>query len=394
MRFFILLLSLTCCACVNHSLQIKELTCNDRQDIDTDLSSCDDDYNTDRASLSTIMPQIKEGMSLTEANTLLSRRKPYLRYRLPSNNNTIWEFDERDNLSDNAISHSRLLINVDTQEKITTIMSSQCLLPDSVLHYKLSSASNCYERQFYPFKSATVYDAVKQLLITSNYYIDHSDAASLIISAAGLQSIDEDSDKVMFIKLTAIFKDKPNGTEVIISASFNVSEKQSVWVQAGFAGVTLPIPLPFQEKSEWIYTGIVTPRFYLNFYDTLSALIASEFLSYKEAKKSAATLPKTVVSDNKTSILPVETKSVIDNKAVDINTATVLPQTRSLLPKFEGALDNDSNLQKLYQQEAINNEQPRYYSSPLNERVLPDVFDLHGQALDSEQILRVKKQHW
>lgn len=392
MRFFILLLSLTCCACVNHSLQIKELACNDRQDIDTDLSNCDDDYIMDsKAPLSTVMPQIKEGMGLTEVNTLLSGRKPYLRYRLPSNNNTIWEFDERDYLSDNTISHSRLLINVDTKEKITNVISAQCLLPDSVLMHKFSSANNCYERQFYPFKSTTVYDAVKQLLITSNYYIDHSDAASLIISAAGVQSIEEDSDKVMFIKLTVIFKDNPNGTEVIISASFNVSEKQSTWVQAGFAGVTLPIPLPFQEKSEWIYTGIVTPRFYLNFYDTLSALIASEFLAYKDAKKASTILLK---ANNKTSIPAIKTKSVADNKTVDINTATVLPQTRSLLPKFDGALDNNSNLQKLYQQESFHNEQQEHYSSPLNEQSLRDVFNLHGQALDSERVLKVKKQRW
>ncbi|MFZ2452127.1 MAG: hypothetical protein WAW36_16560 [Methylovulum miyakonense] len=71
---------------------------------------------------------------------------------------------------------------------------------------------------------------VKRLLIISNYQVDHSDAASEIISATGMHGIEGDKDQMMFIKLSIIFSAQATSTEVVMSATFSMSEKQSTWV--------------------------------------------------------------------------------------------------------------------------------------------------------------------
>jgi hypothetical protein len=369
--------------------------CADRRSVETALSSCGDE-DADAVSLSSIIPKIRQGMHLSEVNSLLAGRKPYLRYSQPSTNHTVLEFDERLNTSNNALHDNRLVLSFDAQEKVKDIISSLCLLPDAEQRHNFSSISNCYEKRVFPFESRMVYDAVTQLLITSNYQIDHSDATSLIISAVGVQNIEGDNEKAMFIKLSAIFKPKQDTTEVIISASFNVTEKQKTWVQAGFAGVTLPVPLPFQEKEEWIYTGIVTPRFYLNFYDTLSALIAREFSTYAAVKPAAIPpnkpynqqLVEQITKPYRVDDAGSQTRQqtlVIDelmtNKSPD-STATAQPSDNQLVTAAPKDSDETIKLRGVAQQtEQVIEEQSQ------ESRPKVDLFNLHGLALDSEQAL-------
>lgn len=401
MKTFILIMSLLCCACNNQPLRFDFSTSAECATHQGGGVECIDEYSAN-FSLLGIIPQIKQGMDVNAVNELMAGRKPNLRYTLPKHNNSIWEFDEHINMNDNAISEHRLLIDFNTQGKVQHTISSSCLLPDLEAPHNLSSVSNCYERRLFPFDARVVYDAVGQLLIMSNYQIEHSDVDSLIISAVGVQNIDDDKDKVMFIKLTTIFRAKPDGTEVIISANFNISEKQAIWVQAGFAGVTLPIPLPFQEKEEWIYTGVVTPRFYSNFYNTLSALIAREFLVYKDTETPAiATASVPLPHPNKT---PVSTRSTVqhaDNSIplvqatpmTTVSTAKQLPEQMTpqnnenmFLPKFEGRRDNGRNIQQLYAEEVRNIRQVSYSDG---NRLL----NLHGQAMDSEKVLKRILKH-
>ncbi|MFZ2725485.1 MAG: hypothetical protein WAX77_04465 [Methylococcaceae bacterium] len=360
MKIFILLVSLLCSACedIPLSLDFAEFACSDRQNIDSALSACGAAYSS-ALPLSAIVPQVKKGMSLTQVKTLMAGHKPYLRYTLLNNKRSVWEFHERIAMDNNAINENRLVISIDNQGTVQNTVNSLCFLPDLESPHNFSSIGNCYEKRLFLFEPRIIYDAVKQLLIMSNYQIQHSDVDSLIISAAGTQNM-EDANQVMFIKLTVIFRIKQEGTEVIISASFNVAEKQPIWVQAGFAGVSLPVPLPFDKKEEWVHTGIVTPRFYLSFYDTLSALIARDFLSYKDVNMIIIDAEQAVIEPKITApITPVNNVSITADDSTAprfiIKTTTpidtvITPILNNVLimPKFDGAMDSNRNLRHWY----------------------------------------------
>jgi len=156
---------------------------------------------------------------------------------------------------------------------------------------------------------------------------------------------------MMYIKLTVIFTGKEEDvTEVIMSASFSISEKQATFVQAGFAGVTIPVPLPFHNKTEWIKSGVVTPRFYLNFYDALSSLIANKYLIYQEP--NVGDEPPTVLSKTiQPPTIANEVKGAIGNAAgvkkiqsTDIKTQSE-PNNAKLIPEVKGYTNIDSNLE-------------------------------------------------
>lgn len=231
--------------------------------------------------LSALAPLIRTGMSEVDVTKTMTGHKPFLRFT--DINKDIWEFHERINdPRSNIINENKLLLRFDTQGKVSEINTSYCLIPDQEPAANKSPATRCYQKHLFPFEKKTTYDAIKRLLIVSNYQVEHSDAASEIISASGVNPIPDDPDKIMFLKVSIIFTSpKQDVTEVVMAANFSVSEKQSTWVQAGFAGVTLPVPLPFLKKEEWIETGIVTPKFYMEFYDALSRLIANEYYVYK-----------------------------------------------------------------------------------------------------------------
>lgn len=230
--------------------------------------------------LSSVAPRIKEGMSIAEVSQALSGHRPALQFT--DKDASIWEVQERINYDkNNAMDANRLVVVFDKLGKVAQAQSSFCFLPDQEPSLGNAPATRCYQKHLFFFDKKLTYNAIKRLLIISNYQVDHSDAASELISATGTHGIEGDDDKMMFIKLSIIFSPQDNdATEVVMSASFSTSEKQSTWVQAGFAGVTLPVPLPFQKTEEWVDTGIVTPRFYLKFYDALSNLIAKEYRPY------------------------------------------------------------------------------------------------------------------
>lgn len=230
--------------------------------------------------LSSVVPRMTEGLSFSEAEKNLSGHPTV--HKFSQGQETIWEVRERStDTKANTINANNLLITFDGNGKVRQTLSSFCFLPDQEPPLKSTPATNCYQKHLFPFDKQTTYDAIKRLLIISHYQVDHSDAQSELISATGTQPFEGDDDKMMFIKLSIAFsKAQGQTTEVVMSASFSTSEKQSTWVQAGFGGVTLPVPLPFQSKEEWVDTGIVTPKFYLNFYDALTNLIANEYLQY------------------------------------------------------------------------------------------------------------------
>ena len=287
MKILLIVCCLLCCACAEQPTTLFTTeNCQPRQGVSPELASCHEE-NTTKKELLLLAPRLSQGMSMQQVEQVLAGHKPYLRYSLTTNNDSIWEFDERHiNTGSNDIYNERLWVRFDGEGKVQRTLNSACLIPEKETGHSLATRSNCYEKRRFPFDVHTLYDAVKELLIISNYQVEHSDAGSLIISAQGRQEIDNEPEKMLFIKLTAMFRAKQDDdTEVIISGSFNVSEKHPTWVQAGFGGVTLPVPLPFEGQEAWIATGVVTPQFYLNFYDTLSALIASEFLAYNPPNK-------------------------------------------------------------------------------------------------------------
>ena len=234
----------------------------------------------DIPSLSTVAPLVKEEMTMPQVAKVLSGHKPTLKFS--HHNNTICEIRERKTDPETrAMTVRNLTVSFNGNGKVAKTHSTFCTLPDQQPKNASNPETTCYQKHVFPFEKQLTYDAIKRLLIISNYQIEHSDAGSELISGTGSQNLEGDDDKMMFIKLTMAFSEtNDNGTEVIMSATFNISEKQSKWVQAGFAGVTLPVPLPFQKTEEWIGTGLVTPKFYLSFYDALTNLIAHEYLPY------------------------------------------------------------------------------------------------------------------
>lgn len=286
-----------------------------------------------------VIPKIKTGMNLDEVTKTLAGNKPSLKFTTTDKIRSLWEFHQRNSVErDNILEDRSAIISFDNQAKVLNATTTFCLLPDQEPPLAVSPRTSCYQKHLFPFEKQLTYNAIKRFLIISNYQVEHSDAASEIISANGTHNVEGDKDKMMFIKLTIIFTAKEdNSTEVVMSASFSVSEKQSTWIQAGFAGVTIPVPLPFQKKEEWINTGIVTPRFYLNFYDALSELIASEYLIYQEPKANNNAIPTV-----KTEAIPTSTVS------------KEIKKEEITLPEFKGAIDSDSNLKKAQSAEELN----------------------------------------
>lgn len=244
--------------------------------------------------LPTLASQIKTGMDANQAGKILSPYKPFVEFSTQDNARSIWQINQRRiDPKNKAIDANKLTLTFDDQGHVTNSALDYCLLPDLEIPQGRSPATHCYQKQLFPFDKQLTYDAIKRLLLISNYQVDHSDAASELISATGVHPVEGDADKIMFIKLTIIFSTKGDATEVVMSATFNLSEKQSKWVQAGFAGVTLPVPLPFQHTEEWIESGIVTPKFYMDFYDALANLISREYQPYQtpQPKPSFAATP-------------------------------------------------------------------------------------------------------
>ncbi len=230
--------------------------------------------------LISVAGKIMPGMNVPEVNKTLSGHQPAHQYT--DQGHAIWEINQRNgNPQNNSLVDDSLTVIFDPQGLVKGSSSASCFLPDVEPPLGNAPATRCYQQRLFPFAKQQTYDAIKRLLVISNYQIDHSDAASEIISATGLHEAEGGKNKMMFIKLSIIFSAKGDFTHVVMSATFSLSEKQSTWVQAGFAGVSIPVPLPFQKTEEWIDSGIVTPRFYLNFYDALAKLIASEYLPYQ-----------------------------------------------------------------------------------------------------------------
>jgi hypothetical protein len=299
-----------------------------------------------------VMSNVKIGMNLNEVNDTLVGHKPKLKFTAIDSGRFLWEFNERNIVkSSNSIDNTSAIIIFNNENKVIDLNSSSCSLPDQEPKMTGSPCTKCYQKQIYYFDKELIYNAIKRFLIISNYQVEHSDAASEIITALGTHKVEGDDDKMMFIKLTVIFTAKEEKmTEVIMSASFSISEKQSNFVQAGFAGVSIPVPIPFQHKTEWINTGIVTPRFYLDFYDALSSLIASEYLAYQEPKV------KVIPSVSNTS-----TPDPVIKTANNVQQFPVVPR------EVNGTEDSDYELKKSKPKEIPTNNEPN------NQKIIPEI---------------------
>lgn len=329
--------------------------------------------------LSSVASLIKPGMNMSEATKSLSGHKVFLQYS--NQDRATWEIVERTSDPNNhAMNTNRLTIQFNNSGKVTDSTSTFCFLPDIEPQLSTAPETHCYQKQLYPFEKQLTYDAIKRLLIISNYQVDHSDAASEIISATGMHGVDSDKDKMMFIKLSIIFSAHDKSTEVIMSATFSMSEKQSTWVQAGFGGITLPVPLPFQRTEEWIDSGIVTPKFYLEFYDALSKLIAREYLPYKQPVYSA--IPATPAPIPTPPIVP-STNKPVDNYIAKPTTSAPNNTIRSIdaeLSTLEGPIDGNHK--------ASNQKQnPTQNEGPEEIEEQQDIFsELNGKPIDSGKL--------
>jgi hypothetical protein len=324
--------------------------------------------------LSAVTSHIRQGMGQAEVDKALAGHKPFLQFT--HNSHAVWEIVERiNNPKNNSMNANRLTIEFDQDGKVAESSSIFCFLPDLEPMLGKSPETKCYQKQLYPFEKQLTYDAIKRLLIISNYQVDHSDAASEIISATGMHGIEGDKDKMMFIKLSIIFSAPAKSTEVVMSATFSMSEKQSTWVQAGFGGVTLPVPLPFQRTEEWIDSGIVTPKFYLEFYDALSKLIAREYLPYTPITSTSNVPAKPALASP-----PIPAPGNPASKPIDVYTPTS-PKSNNTLKAFDAELEN--------LQGPIDGSTPPKNLSP-KEAVVPeenDIFmELKGKPIDSDKL--------
>lgn len=294
--------------------------------------------------LNTVAAFVTPGMDLEQVEKKLSGHKPALTFT--HENRGIWEYTERDtNPRTNAIHTHRLVVQFDPEGKVEKSTLTECHLPDVEPTTHTSPSTLCYRRLELPFDEKIVYDAIKRLLLNSNFQVEHSDAASRIIAANGMQPT-KDKDEVMYMKVTVNFTSRlPNVTELVMSGTFNIVEKQMVWVQGGFAGVNLPIPLPFQKTEEWADTGLATPKFYMQFYDALENLISTEYLRYVRPLRVAAEPPKPVPP-------PTATATPIPNDDLETSQGGGRPTNINSRPhidpapideidEFDGPIDRD-----------------------------------------------------
>jgi len=354
------------------------------------LSACniaESKKNSNLPPLASVAGLIKPSMNITDVNKALSGHKPDRKFSRPDG--TVFEYNERvTDLKNNSINANSLAIRFDGDMKVKESLSSLCFLPDQEPPLSSSPSTRCYQKRIFPFGKEGTYDAIKRMLIISNYQIDHSDDASGIISATGMHKVEGDDEKMMFIKLSIMFTSyKSDTTDVVMSATFSTSEKQSTWVQAGFAGVTLPVPLPFQKKEEWIETGIVTPRFYLAFYDALSQLLASEeFFYYKEvATAKIADTPKLAVPSKQND----KTKIISNQKNGASTTPISMTTNQSIVDEallnLTGPIDAVNNTKKQQPHKNSHIQTPKNYTSDQVKNNESFGFSkLNGKPIDSE----------
>jgi len=248
-------------------------------------------------SLSEVARSITQGMVFTDVELKMAGNKPALRYT--ANDSAIWEYRDRKTTTKESVQTERFLVKFDPQGKVTyTSGLDPCLVPELPPSNSASGVeTHCYQKMLFPFEKQVVFDAIKRLLINSHFQIEHTDALSEVISATGVQPVPEDDDKTMIVKLSMMYRAQGAGfSEVVVSATFSMTERRSQIVEIGGAGVTLPVPLPFRKREEWAETGLVPPKYYLNLYDALTSLIANEFQRYTPlvavpaASQPAATL--------------------------------------------------------------------------------------------------------
>ncbi|MFZ2452126.1 MAG: hypothetical protein WAW36_16555 [Methylovulum miyakonense] len=138
------------------------------------------------------------------------------------------------------------------------------------------------------------------------------------------------------------------------------------------------MPLPFQRTEEWVDSGIVTPKFYLEFYDALSRLIAREYLPYTpltiaDPAKSLTPRPVTISNKPLNYSQPKETPKPNNTiKSIDAE-----------LSDLEGPIDGSPKTQKT----AGSKESPAQNDAPEEFRQDSDIFsELHGRPIDSGKL--------
>jgi hypothetical protein len=126
-----------------------------------------------------------------------------LRYTSIDKTRFLWEFSERNtDKKSNDIENNTATIIFNSQGKVINTNSSFCFLPDQDPAIEESPNTKCYQEHIYNFEKHLVYNAIKRFLLISNYQVEHSDAASEIITALGTHSVEGNKNKLMYINWT------------------------------------------------------------------------------------------------------------------------------------------------------------------------------------------------
>ncbi|CAK0763868.1 conserved hypothetical protein [Gammaproteobacteria bacterium] len=296
---------------------------------------------------SEVIKNVKVDMNLEEVKKVLGGNLPSLKFTSADESHSWWEFNQRETVDASSttspIEERTTILDFDNQGKLRSINASSCLFPDQEPPPEEDQGTKCYKEHVFPVNRELISKVLVRFMLASNFQIGNSERTSLeIISAHGSQSVKDAKERV-YVSLTATIEElQKESTQIFMSASYSITEKQGGVGQIGLAGITIPIPLPFNKKEEAVDSGNVSPKYFLTFYDKFSHLLAERHLVYKEPKIAP---PAPVVVD----------------KPVEPTEAEKAPPVVVELPNFRtGAIDSDSNLKK------GSSEAPNFGSVPID----------------------------
>jgi|GEM_PF-2755617 len=303
---------------------------------------------------SEVIKNVKVDMNLEEVKKVLAGNLPNLKFTSTDASHSWWEFKKRETVDPSSetspIEERTTILDFDNQGKLHSVHTFSCLFPDQEPPPEEEQGAKCYKEHIFPVGRELISKALIRFMMESNFQIGNSERAAAleIISAHGTQSIKGAKEKVYVSLTSTIEESQKDSTQVFISASYVISEKQGAVGQIGAIGITIPIPLPFNKKEETVDSGNVSPKYFLTFYDKFSRMLAERYLVYKEPKIAP---PAPVVVDKPTEPTEVE-KAPLLVEPLSFGTAAIdselnLKKGPADAPNLGNVpIDSESNLKK------------------------------------------------
>lgn len=139
----------------------------------------------------------------------------------------------------------------------------------------VNQGGECYKHREMMYSLDELFEGLKKTLMQSKMNIVTVTKENGVITAKGDQY---NEDTITEITVSITFKSVTSNTSSVgMIASYNVMEKKANTGQVGFAGITLPIPVPLTGRYAMVGSGhIDESSWYQGFYNSLDKVLFEE----------------------------------------------------------------------------------------------------------------------